>query len=188
MLGMKVASGIYRVLEIAQIGDPQLVQKAEPVDPSTITDPEFQNLLRNMEATMYDAKGIGLAAPQIRVSKRIIVFYLPASRDSCGVDVPFTVLINPVIEILETERVSDWEGCLSVAGKRGMVPRYTKIRYSGLDANGKQISRVAEGWHARVVQHECDHLDGILYPEVMAGEDDLLSIEEWKAFQMSQAQ
>jgi peptide deformylase len=174
------------VLDIAQIGEEILVKRAAPIAEEMINAEVTQNLIRNMVATMYAAPGIGLAAPQVRQSLRIIVFYLPANRDdSAGIGVPLTILINPIIEVLDDSPVEDWEGCLSVKDKRGKVRRYRKIRYSGLDENGDKIDRIAEGWHARLVQHECDHLDGILYPEVMKAEDELLDVAVWRSLQQS---
>lgn len=170
-----------KVLEIAQIGEEVLNKVAEEVDISNISDnQELQRLIKDMIATMYAATGIGIAAPQIRRSMRIIVFYLPAARDEAGVGVPLTVLINPVIEPLCEDKNADWEGCLSVKDKRGKVARYNKIRYSGYDASGARIERLAEGWHARLVQHEFDHLQGVLYPTIMSPEDEIMDADKWR--------
>lgn len=178
-----------KILEIAQIGDPVLKTVATDVDLTDIGTFEIQQLVKDMEATMYAAPGIGLAAPQISVSLRIIVFYLPSDRDAPGGNgVPFTVLINPEIEKIGNDVCVDWEGCLSVAGKRGRVTRHQRIRYRGFDQYGSTIVREADGWHARVVQHECDHLDGILYPELMQEEDTLLDVEVWRNFQQQEQQ
>ncbi|CAM9350413.1 unnamed protein product, partial [Ectocarpus fasciculatus] len=154
------------VLEIVQVGDPVLTTPAAAVDDSEILSQKIQQLIQDMTKTMYAAPGIGLAAPQIGVSLRIVVFYLPAGRAG-GAEVPLTVLINPSIEKIGDSLTVDWEGCLSVADKRGRVSRHDHIRYRGLDAKGLPVDVTARGWHARVVQHECDHLDGILYPELM---------------------
>ena len=170
------------IREIATDDDPALKIIAKEIDPNTINSAEMQQLFADMEATMYSANGIGLAAPQIRVSLRIMVFYLPAARDDIyHKGVPVTVLINPTVEPEGDEKINDYEGCLSVPGKRGKVLRYKKIRYTGLSQSGEVIDRVAEGWHARLVQHEFDHLNGILYPELMTEEDKLLTLDEWKA-------
>ena len=167
------------ILDIATDDDPALKIRAEEV--VNIDASEIQQLVLNMIATMYHANGIGLAAPQVRHSLRIMVFYLPAARDDVnGVGIPLTVLINPTVTPLSDNRVVDFEGCLSVPGLRGKVPRYYKIEYSGVSELGERITRVAEGWHARLVQHEFDHLNGILYPELMAHEDKLISVDEWK--------
>jgi len=157
------------------MGHPVLRKPAVPVtDP---LDPEVQRLIDDMIETMIDANGAGLAAPQVYQSLRLVVFQAPGERsDAPGDDMdeeafdhtaPLSVLINPVIEILGPDMQTGWEGCLSVPGLRGAVARHSHIRYSGLDRTGRPVSRVARGFHARVVQHECDHLDGILYPQRM---------------------
>lgn len=150
------------------MGHPVLRRPAEEVaDPSA---PEIRTLIRDMVETMEDADGAGLAAPQVHVPRRVVIFHVPDERaeDEGGeAPVPLTVLINPVIEPLTEEKALGWEGCLSVPGLIGAVPRFTRIRYSGLAADGSRIERVAEDFHARVAQHECDHLDGILYPQRM---------------------
>lgn len=154
------------ILKIARMGHPVLRRRAEPVDDPTA--PEIRQLLEDMMDTLDDSGGIGLAAPQVHVPLRVVIFFVPAQRiDPAGEDsegVPLTVLINPVIEPLSDETTLGWEACLSVPGLTGAVPRFHRIRYTGIDADGAAIDRVAEGYHARVVQHECDHLDGILYP------------------------
>ena len=155
------------ILKIARMGHPVLLRPAAPVaDP---TAPEIHALVADMIETMADAGGTGLAAPQVHVAKRLVIFLVGAQRAG-GEEgaVPLTVLINPLIEPLGEEREEDWEACLSVPSMRGLVPRASRIRYSGLTLSGERIERLAEGFHARVVQHECDHLDGILYPQRMA--------------------
>lgn len=148
------------LLKIARMGHPVLRTKAEPVrDP---TDPEIRRLAADMIDTMLDAPGVGLAAPQVHQGLRMVVLRVPAER-SDGESVPETVLINPEIEPLDEEVDLGWEGCLSIPGLRGLVPRYHRIRYRGLGLDGAVIEREAEGFHARVVQHEVDHLDGVLY-------------------------
>jgi len=164
------------ILKIARMGHPILRRRADPVeDPS---DPAVHGLVRDMVDTMVDAQGAGLAAPQVHVPLRIVVFHIPAARaakeaKASGEDpdpdgsMPLTVLINPEIEVLGDDRADGWEGCLSVPGMRGVVPRWTHIRYRALGLDGTPIEREAHGFHARVVQHECDHLDGFLYPQRM---------------------
>ncbi|WP_158044216.1 peptide deformylase [Skermanella pratensis] len=157
------------ILKIARMGHPVLRRVADPVeDPS---DPEIQRLIADMAETMADASGAGLAAPQVHVPKRIILFIVPAERATMEgeEDRPrgLSVLINPVIELVGTDMVPGWEGCLSIPGLRGIVPRHAHIRYRGLDAEGRPVEREASGFHARVVQHELDHLDGVLYPDRM---------------------
>lgn len=170
------------VLPIATDDDPALKVVASEV--TDISSEAIQQIVVDMIATMYAAKGIGLAAPQVRIPLRIMVFYLPAARDDAfHVGVPETVLINPVVDYIEDEKVVDYEGCLSVPGFRGRVCRFRKIRYRGYSEKGEEIDRIAEGWHARLVQHEFDHLNGILYPELMAEEEALLTLEQWKALQ-----
>ena len=152
--------------EVLRMGHPVLREKAKPVDRTGT--PELRALVADMKDTMAAKDGAGLAAPQIGVSQRVVIFGVRKNpRYPDAEDVPFTVLVNPKLVMLTREVESDWEGCLSVPGMRGVVPRYTKLRYSGTDEEGNPIEREAEGFHARVVQHECDHLDGILYPQRM---------------------
>ena len=152
------------IRQILRMGDPRLLRQCDPV--TAFGTRELEGLLEDMVDTMKAADGAGLAAPQIGVPLRVVIFgtdaFLPRYPDAPPV--PRTVLINPVLEPLGDDREEDWEGCLSVPGLRGMVPRYRALRYSGLDQHGNPIDRTVEGFHARVVQHECDHLDGILYP------------------------
>ena len=146
------------------MGDVRLLRVAQPV--LDFASAELVSLLQDLRDTMADLDGAGLAAPQIGVNLRVVIFgsdeINPRYPDASPV--PGTVLINPVLEPLSSEEEEGWEGCLSVPGLRGVVPRWRKLRYSGFDENGRLFSREAEGFHARVVQHECDHLDGILYP------------------------
>ena len=159
------------VLKIVRMGNPVLLRRADAVVDFTADD--FARLVADMIETMHDAPGVGLAAPQVNVSLRLIVFWVPKERaddpdapaGSANGPVPLTVLINPEIEEIGEDRVADWERCLSVPGLSGLVVRSRRLRYAGTALNGERIIRVAEGFHARVVQHECDHLDGILYPK-----------------------
>ena len=145
------------------MGDERLLRVAAPV--GRFDSPELHALLTDMHDTMAHLNGAGLAAPQIGVGLRVVIFGVGRNpRYPDAEEVPHTVLINPVIKPLGDEMAEDWEGCLSVPGMRGLVPRYSHISYSGCDAQGRAINRVAEGFHSRVVQHECDHLDGVLYP------------------------
>ena len=147
------------------MGHPVLAQAAEPVQ---AFGPELQALLQDMKDTMAAQDGAGLAAPQIGVSRRVVIFGVDRNpRYPDAEEVPFTVLVNPRLEFLSKDVEEGWEGCLSVPGMRGVVPRFARLRYTGFDEHGRPIDRVAEGFHARVVQHECDHLDGILYPQRM---------------------
>ncbi len=155
------------IREILRMGDPRLLRVSEPV--RDVRAPVLRDLVDDMFETMHAANGAGLAAPQIGVPLRVVIFGYadPATRNPRYPDadpVPQTVLINPVIEALSNEEEEGWEGCLSVPGLRAIVPRYARIRYRGVDLQGRLIEREVDGFHARVVQHECDHLDGILYP------------------------
>ena len=172
------------ILKIASMGHPILRRKAAAVkDP---TAPEIHALLKDMLDTMTDASGTGLAAPQIYESKRIVIFQVPPEPDTGepaehqDSDGQLNILINPEIDILGDDMEDDWEGCLSVPGLRGWVPRYSHIRYSGVDHEGRLIEREAHGFHARVVQHECDHLDGVLYPQRMVDLNKLIFDSEWR--------
>jgi len=149
---------------VLRIGDPRLLMVAEPVD--KFDTPELHQLVEALQDTMKAHEGAGLAATQIGVMQRVVVFGVEDnSRYPDAEEVPLTVLVNPVITPLTDERQEDWEGCLSVPGMRGMVPRFSRVRYTGFDPAGNPVEREADGFHARVVQHECDHLDGILYPQ-----------------------
>ncbi|GAB4470189.1 MAG: peptide deformylase [Burkholderiaceae bacterium] len=155
------------IREILRMGDPRLLRVAEPV--RAFDTPELRALLQDMFDTMRAANGAGLAAPQIGIPLRVVIFGYDdgAARNPRYPDappVPRTVLVNPVIEPLSDEMEEGWEGCLSVPGLRGVVPRHARVRYRGFDERGAAIDRTVDGFHARVVQHECDHLDGILYP------------------------
>jgi peptide deformylase len=148
---------------ILKMGDPRLLRVAAPV--SNFGTPELETLIADMFETMVAARGVGLAAPQIGVDQQLVIFgFEHNERYPDAPSVPLTVLCNPVITPLSDDMEDGWEGCLSVPGMRGEVPRYLRIRYSGFDPQGEPIEREAEGFHARVVQHECDHLIGRLYP------------------------
>ncbi len=168
------------ILKIARMGHPVLRGQARDVEEPTA--PEIRALVRDMLETMEDADGAGLAAPQVHVPLRLVIFHVAAEHGEAEDEppVPLTVLINPVITPLTEETDLDWEGCLSVPGLVGAVPRYTRIRYQGVDHEGGEIDRIAEGFHARVVQHECDHLDGILYPQRMTNLALLMYREEMR--------
>ncbi len=148
---------------VLKMGDPLLLQVAKPV--SAFDTQELRGLLADMHDTMMSLNGAGLAAPQIGVSQQVVIFGVGKNpRYPQAEEVPYTVLINPELEPLADEMEEGWEGCLSVPGMRGLVPRYTRLRYRGFDQFGKAIDRSVGGFHARVVQHEVDHLLGILYP------------------------
>jgi peptide deformylase len=154
------------IREILKMGDPRLLRVAQPV--RAFDTPELHALVADLFDTMAAANGAGLAAPQIGVDLQMVIFGFEKNvRYPDAPPVPQTVLVNPVITPLSDEEEEGWEGCLSVPGLRGVVPRWRRIRYSGFDAHGRAIEREAEGFHARVVQHECDHLIGRLYPTRM---------------------
>jgi peptide deformylase len=151
------------VHEILKMGDARLLRTAKPV--TEFGTPAMQTLIADMFETMEAANGAGLAAPQIGVDLQLVIFgYQRNERYPEAPPVPLTVLINPQITPLSDEQVEGWEGCLSVPGLRGIVERFARVRYSGVDAEGRPIMREVDGFHARVVQHECDHLVGTLYP------------------------
>lgn len=151
------------VQTILKMGDPRLLQPAAPV--TAFGAPAIASLIADMFDTMAAAGGVGLAAPQIGIGLQVVIFgFEHNERYPDAPPVPQTILINPVITPLTKDEDDDWEGCLSVPGLRGVVPRYRRIRYQGFDPEGKPIDRSVDGFHARVVQHECDHLIGILYP------------------------
>jgi peptide deformylase len=154
------------VREILKMGDPRLLRVAEAVPEQMFGSAEMHELIADLLETMKAASGAGIAAPQIGVNLRVVIFGGTGKnpRYPDAPEIPFTVLCNPVIEPLSEEKSPGWEGCLSVPGLRGEVPRFERLRYSGCDADGVAFERTVDGFHARVVQHECDHLDGVLYP------------------------
>ena len=148
---------------ILRMGDPRLLQRSAPVQ--HFGTPELEALLVDLRDTMAAANGAGLAAPQIGVPLQVVIFGVETNPRYPDADpVPYTELVNPVLTALSEEMADDWEGCLSVPGMRGVVPRYAQLRYEGFDPQGRKIRREVSGFHARVVQHEVDHLFGILYP------------------------
>jgi peptide deformylase len=151
------------IRNVLKMGDPRLLCVAQPI--TEFGTPTLLALIEDMTDTMAALNGAGLAAPQIGVDLRVVIFGVGHNpRYPDAEEVPYTILCNPVLTPLADDFEEGWEGCLSVPGMRGLVPRYTALRYSGYDLNGEPIEREVSGFHARVVQHECDHLDGILYP------------------------
>jgi peptide deformylase len=151
------------IRDVLRMGDPRLLEISRPV--SAFGTAELRALIADMRDTMADLNGAGLAAPQIGVPLRVVIFGIARNpRYPDAEEVPDTVLVNPVVTPIGEEMEEAWEGCLSVPGMRGVVPRFTRVRYRGVDESGAPIDRSVQGFHARVVQHECDHLDGILYP------------------------
>ena len=157
---------------VLRMGDPRLLEVSRPVE--RFDTAELRELLTDMQDTMHALNGAGLAAPQIGVPLRVVIFGMQSNpRYPDAEPVPLTVLLNPVLETLGDDIEDGWEGCLSVPGMRGLVPRYKRLRYQGFDASGHAIDRTVDDFHARVVQHECDHLDGVLYPQRM---DDMTTL------------
>lgn len=151
------------IRRVLKMGEPLLGQVAAPVQRF---DAELEALVRDMDDTMRSLNGAGIAAPQIGIGLRVVIFEVADNPRYPHVSpVPYTVLVNPELTPLGAEQAEGWEGCLSVPGLRGLVPRHTRLRYRGFDLHGAPIDRTVEGFHARVVQHEVDHLDGILYPQ-----------------------
>ena len=151
------------IRDVLRMGDPRLWEKSQPV--TRFNTEELNQLLQDMRDTMAHLNGAGLAAPQIGVLLRVVIFGVQGNPRYPDVEeVPDTVLINPELTAFSSEIEEGWEGCLSVPGMRGWVPRYHRLRYAGYDEKGNRFEREVEGFHARVVQHECDHLDGVLYP------------------------
>jgi len=156
------------IRDVLRMGDPRLLQRSMEVQ--AFATPALEALLADMRDTMRAENGAGLAAPQIGVPLRVIIFGVERNpRYPDAEPVPYTELVNPVLTPLGDEMEEGWEGCLSVPGLRGVVPRYARLAYSGIDPQGRRIEREVEGFHARVVQHECDHLDGVLYPMRIEG-------------------
>lgn len=171
------------VQKILRMGDPRLYQPSEPVD--AFNTPELDRLIEDMFDTMAANDGAGLAAPQIGIFKRVVIFSVASNpRYPDAETVPRTILINPEIKVLGQGTESGWEGCLSIPGMRGIVTRPSHIRYAGFDEQGRRFMREVKGFHARVVQHEVDHLDGILYPmriediRQFGYEDELFDVQE----------
>jgi peptide deformylase len=150
------------IKDVVKEGNLQLVEKSAPV--GKFSTPELRTLVQDMRETMIAKQGVGIAAPQIGVNLRVVMFGFDKNeRYPDEEPVPFTILVNPWIDVVDETKEEGWEGCLSVPGIRGLVPRYKAIRYGGYDVEGNPLVREASGFHARVVQHECDHLDGILF-------------------------
>ena len=167
------------ILKVARLGHPVLRKMAEPVPPDHITSPAIQQFIDDMIETMYEYDGAGLAAPQVHVSKQIVVMEVQHHPRYPETSIPLTIYINPEITPLTEDMVEDWEGCLSVPGLRGKVPRYTKIRLRAYDREGKRVDIVVEGFHARVIQHECDHVYGKVYLDRMRSMASLTFVEEF---------
>jgi peptide deformylase len=177
------------VLKVARLGHPVLRKVAEPVSPEAIRSPDIQRLIDDMFETMDDQDGAGLAAPQVHVSRRIVIYGVEHNpRYPDAEPVPLTVLVNPRITPVGEEQVEDWEGCLSVPDMRGMVPRYTTVRVEASDRDGRPLRFTATAFHARVVQHECDHLDGRVYLDRMRSMETLSFLPEFHRYWLGREQ
>ena len=174
------------VLPIVRMGNPVLRTPASPVPPEALAEPATQQWIDDMIETMHDADGVGLAAPQVGVAWQIFVYAAEADSDddgeSGGGGIPLAVLVNPALEPLAGEPLFDWEGCLSIPDLRGLVPRHRAVRLRGLDRHGKPVDRVVEGFESRIVQHEFDHLNGVLYLDRMRDLASLSFLDEWQEF------
>jgi peptide deformylase len=168
------------ILKVARIGHPVIRAAAKPVPKEAFRDPLFQKLIDDMQGTMYEYEGVGLAGPQVHESWRLAVIEVPGSDDRARAEVPFMVLVNPVVTPLGDERETAWEGCLSVPDLRGVVPRLKRLKLDALDREGKPYSLEASDFFARVIQHECDHLDGHVYLDRMADMRSLSFIKEFE--------
>jgi peptide deformylase len=168
------------ILKVARIGHPVIRAAAKPVTKEAFRDPLFQKLIDDMRETMYEYEGVGLAGPQVHESWRLAVIEVPGSDDRSRAEVPFMVLVNPVVTPLADEREAGWEGCLSVPDLRGVVPRLKRLKLDALDRHGKAYSLEASDFFARVIQHECDHLDGNVYLDRMSDMRSLTFIKEFE--------
>lgn len=168
------------ILKVARLGHPILRRVAQPVAPGRIAAPDTQRFIDDLIETMYEHDGAGLAAPQVHVSQQIVVFGADTNpRDRDADDIPLTVLINPTIQPTTTAVEEDWEGCLSVPDLRGQVPRHTRIEVEALDRAGKTLRFAARDFHARVIQHECDHLVGKIFLDRMRSMESLAFLAEF---------
>jgi peptide deformylase len=174
------------ILKVARIGQPVVRGAARAVSPESIAGSEFQRLVDDMIETMHEYEGVGIAAPQVHVPLRLAVLEIPGSDEHDAAAVPLTVLVNPSLTPLETREVVGWEGCLSVPDLRGQVPRFHSLRLEALDRHGRPFAVEAAGFFARVIQHECDHLDGRVYLDRMRDMRSLCFLSEFERFVLSQ--
>jgi peptide deformylase len=168
------------ILKVARIAHPVLRSPAKPVRKEAFRDRLFQKLIDDMRETMYEYEGVGLAAPQVHEGLRLAVIEVPGSEERARAEVPFMVLVNPVLTPLSDERESGWEGCLSIPDLRGTVPRWKRLKLEALDRDGKPYTVEAQDFLARVIQHECDHLDGNVYLDRMPDMRSLTFIKEFE--------
>jgi peptide deformylase len=170
------------ILKVARLGHPVVRAGSREVAPAAVTSPEIQRLIDDMIETMHEYQGVGLAAPQVHVGLRLAVVEVPPSDERARAAVPLTVLVNPRLIPLGDERVPGWEGCLSIPDLRGIVPRHDRVRMEALDRTGAPFRLEVDGFFARVLQHECDHLDGAVYIDRMAGLRSLTFGHEFQRF------
>lgn len=168
------------ILKVARIAHPVLRSPARPVPKEAFKDRLFQKLVDDMRETMYEYEGVGLAAPQVHEGLRLAVIEVPGKEERAEAEVPFMVLVNPVVAPLDEDGVNGWEGCLSIPDLRGVVPRLKRLRLEALDRHGKPYSLEAQDFFARVIQHECDHLDGRVYLDRMKDMRSLTFIKEFE--------
>ena len=173
--------GLMAVLPIVRMGNPVLRTPAAPVPPEALAEPATQQWIDDMIETMHDADGVGLAAPQVGVAWQLFV-YEAADEDDPAAGIPLAVVVNPMVEPMVGEQVFDWEGCLSIPDLRGLVPRHPALRLRGSDRHGRPVDRVVDGFEARIVQHEFDHLNGVLFLDRMRDLHSLAFYEEWHEF------
>jgi peptide deformylase len=176
------------ILKVARLGHPVLRRVAEPVSPEAIRSPAVQRLIDDMLETMAEYDGAGLAAPQVHVSQRVVIYGVDHNpRYPDAEQVPLTVLVNPRVTPLTEEQEEDWEGCLSLPGLRGLVPRFTRVRVEAYGRDGQPLRFDAEAFHARVVQHECDHLEATLYVDRMRSLASLSFLDEFQRYQLDRS-
>ena len=170
------------ILKVARIGHPVIRSPARDVPPEVLASPDFQHLLDDMVDTMHEYDGVGLAGPQVHVGLRVAVIEVPASDERARAAVPLTILVNPVVTPIGDEKEQAWEGCLSIPDLRGVVPRWKRLRLEALDRQGQPYTVEADGFFARVIQHECDHLEGGVYLDRMEGLRSLSFLREFERF------
>ena len=173
------------ILKVARIGHPSSAPPPATCRPEVLASPDFQHLVDDMVDTMHEYDGVGLAGPQVHVGLRVAVLEVPASDERARAAVPLTVLVNPVVTPLGDEKEHAWEGCLSIPELRGVVPRWKRVRLEALDRDGQPYTAEAEGFFARVIQHECDHLEGGVYLDRMDGLRSLSFLREFERFVVS---
>ena len=178
---MSSRGGLMAVLPIVRMGNPVLRTPAAPVPPEALAEAATQRWIDDMVETMHDADGVGLAAPQVGVAWQLFV-YEAADEDDPAAGIPLAVVVNPMVEPMVGEQVFDWEGCLSIPDLRGLVPRHPALRLRGSDRHGRPVDRVVDGFEARIVQHEFDHLNGVLFLDRMRDLASLSFFDEWQEF------